>query len=110
MVIHKWYRAEDHEDMPNSFNCIYLLEVAEKSAIVLSYHLMIKDGEITQIMNGQTHIHDDMDEIWYPLEDEKLIEQANKWIAFIEAKNLLSEIRKRFIVSIKNNRLHKIWG
>lgn len=110
MVGHKWYRAKDHEDMPNSFNCIYLLEVARKRAIVPSYHLMIKNGEITQIMNGPTHIRDNMNETWYPLEDERLIKQANEWIAFIEAKNLLSEINKRFIVSIKNNRLHKIWG
>ena len=109
MKIYSWYRARDHKNMPNSFNCIYLLEEPKKNAIVLFYHLMIRDNKIIQIMNGQTHIHDDMEEIWLPLENKELIEKANKWINLIEAKNMLLEVSKRFIISIENNRLKKIW-
>lgn len=110
MIVHKWYRAKDHKNMPNSFNCIYLLEIEEGRLYPKSYHLMIRDGKIIQIMNGQTFIGEDMDEVWFPLEDEKLVEEANKWAAFIEAKNLLREVRKNIIVSIKNNKLNKVWG
>ncbi|MFW6002537.1 MAG: hypothetical protein ACOCQD_04280 [archaeon] len=110
MEVFKWYRSEYHKNMSNSFNCIYLSEEPKGDTLVNSYHLMIKNGEITQIMNGQTHAFDDMKDMWFPLEDENLIEKADKWRNFIEAKNMLLEVSKRFIMSIENNKLKKIWG
>lgn len=104
-----WYRTSDHPMMLNSFNCIYLIEKPLEGSRVKSYHLMIKDGNIVQIMNGATFIDDDIDVTWTLLENEGLIEEANKWITFIKAKNALKEVDKRIIVSIKNNRLNKVW-
>lgn len=110
MEAFKWYRARNHKNMPNSFNCIYPIEKPIKGITASSYHLMVKDGKITQIMNGQTYVNEDIDDIWYPLEDENIIRKADKWRNFIEAKNILLEVSKKFIISIENDKLKKIWG
>jgi hypothetical protein len=111
MVKDRWYKARDHKNMLNSFNCIYLIEepTTEKRQ-VKSYHLMIRDNGITQIMNSSTRLYDDMNATWFPLENKKIIKKANKWIDFIKAKNLLNDTSRRFIISIKNDKLNKIWG
>lgn len=98
-----WYRCEDYDK--DSFNCILLKDFKE-NRIVESYHVMIKEGKMTQIMKGDHHC--DRPEVWHLLDDYGLVEKMEKWRDFVEAKSLLSG-KNKLIVSINNNKLSRVW-
>lgn len=98
-----WYRCDEYEK--NSFNCVLLKDYKEGDTVE-SYHVMVKEGKIVQIMKG--HHSCFSPERWYLLDDYSLVEKMEKWKNFTEAKSLLSG-KDKLIVSIKNNRLSRVW-
>lgn len=106
MKIKTWYKADEYQD--GHYNCILLKDNISHGASTPSYHAMIKDGKIIQVMSGFTRVDDS--EIWQPLSNTEMEKILENWVTFIEAKQSLLGLRKVVVASVENDKLKKVWS
>lgn len=103
METETWYKEKEYKI--DHYNCIFLRDNISHNVSIPSYHAVVRDGKIIQVMSGFTRV--DSFEDCCPLNNPKIEATLDSWITFIEAKEALSG-EKDVVVSIEDNKLKRV--